>query len=1052
MTFIQGSIANKIKRTPTGSGFVPGSVARTMGKVTTKDLDTSESLYNLASQSGLKGDADRILRAQSGEEVKKIFSGGFISDIFDVLNALQYGVTGTLKGKGFMEGVRTRQSFSDKDALGDNGLPGVIAGIALDIAVDPLTYIAPATILKKVPLFSKIGKAAKGLAFGKKATKTIDVAGGGVAKAYQAVEGGTKLGKWLSQKLVWMSGADPVFRETYERSVKNIAQSAQNIADMTKGVSNLAPETAAKLLTRDETGRFARVGLDKLKGVLNPEEFKNVSKFYTKLDDLGKEAVDLKLLKKGTYEDNLGQYLKNAYTEYEQKKGKGVFGIAKVGIKGIKARKTLTPEQMAKLGQIDDPAYLLFKSTFDLMKDVENAKLFNMVAKNVGTDIAQEGFKQLPKSARLFTSATGGKIEAFSKIKNLNKELKPVLSELKKTFKADKAVLSEVHKVEKLLDSTKGIQLEEFKKFFQEGDVITKATATARKLGTIPDNLVGMAEKVKKFKNLDELLKSKAGIELEKLFEEGVLQRSGFNSVPDFFNIVKKPFKSATKGAKEVVLKGDANKIVQLQKAIEGLSTKAGKLRGVDKRSIDDSYRFLEDTISKITGKKEELVEVAERYKLGELAGKYIPENMYDYIQEISEPVKYGVGKKLVANFKFFKVVMNPATHARNIVSNSILNWWKLGIGPWNVHKYADAAKEVATKGKWYQRASKQGLGVDNYVSNEIFGLLDSPEALGFSKKLGSKWSGFKKTFGNIYQGEEGIAKLVAFKEMVKKGMTDEAAFKAAESATFNYAQVTPFIRKLRTSLFGFPFITFTVKATPIAVETAIKAPHRISAFGKIKNAIENLADIETTARERASEPPWIRDGFYIKLPIKDKHGRSSYFDLTYIIPFGDLVSGNFIERQTKRITGTKESIPEALAGKSPVINFIKEISRNQDFYGNQIWRDSDSSEKQLGDLFRHFSKTYLPPLVSDQIPGGYNKKGERQQRGILGAVTKPSDEQNQKRTLMQEMLRQVGVKIQPIDVDIQETYQEWNKKKALGTLLREKGITSEFKKTYIPK
>ena len=52
----------------------------------------------------------------------------------------------------------------------------------------------------------------------------------------------------------------------------------------------------------------------------------------------------------------------------------------------------------------------------------------------------------------------------------------------------------------------------------------------------------------------------------------------------------------------------------------------------------------------------------------------------------------------------------------------------------------------------------------------------------------------------------------------------------------------------------------------------------------------------------------------------------------------------------------------------------------------------------------------------------------------------------------MEEMLRNVGAKIQPIDVDIQETYQEWNKQKALETLLREKGVGKEFSKFYIPK
>ena len=828
-----------------GSSILNRTLVGTQINTQKSNLKTSAGLYDLAVRSGLQKDADRILETQKGEETKKIFSGGFISDIFDVLNTLQYGVVGVLKGKGFVEGVRTRQSFSDKDALGDNGIPGLIAGIALDIAVDPLTYIAPLTILKKVPGLSKFGKAIKGLAFGKKVEKTIETAEG--LKKFMDIEGGTQLGKWLSQKFVWMSGADPIFKETYERSIKNIAQGTTNVADMAKGVAQLSPEVSKKILSKKffpelKGERFIRTPLKELQKILKPKEFENVSRFYNKLDDLGRQAADLGLIPKGKFEENIGEYIKNAYLEYEQKVGrKGLFGRIKTGIKGVKGRKVLTPDKMAELGQIDNPAFLLFKSTFDLIKDVENAKLFNAVNKSFASDVMQAGFKQMPKTQRA-----------------------------------------------------------------------------------------------------------------------------------------------------------------------------------------------------------------------GSLAGKWIPENMFDYIQEITEPINYNLGKKLVADFKFFKVVMNPATHARNIMSNQILNYWKLGMNPLNpktIEANVTALGEITKKGgKFMGEAKTAGYGLDTFASNEIFHLLDSPEALGFSKKLGGKWGNFKQKMGNIYQGEENWAKLSAFIFQRNKGIGIEEAWKAAESATFNYAQVTPFIRKLRTSLFGFPFITFTTKATPLAVETALKAPQRISAFGKIKQAIESQSDIETTDRERASEAPWIKDGFYIKLPMKDKHGRSAYFDLTYIIPFGDLVAGDFFERKIVKETGLPETLPTALASKSPFFNFVKEISRNQDFYGNSIWRESDDSYKQTQDLFRHFNKTYLPPLVADQIPGGYNKKGERQFTGFVGATMKPGDEQNQRKTLMQEILRQVGAKVQPIDADIQEMYQEWNSKKALENLLRERGVISQFDINYIPK
>src|SRR3990167_6925284 len=242
MAYIPGSLTQGATKT---TGYIPGSLTQNTAKKTNyipgsltsggntarPDTKSSDGLYNLAVQNGLQGQADRILESQAGESHNKYFSGGFISDTFDVLNTLQYGVAGMLKGKSFLEGIKTRQSFSDKDALGEYGLPGVIGGIALDIAVDPLTYISPFTALRKIPGVAKAGTALKNIIFGSKVTKAIDT-GGDIAKTYQATKGGTAVGKYLAQKFKWMAGADPVFKETFERGLKNTAISNDKIVQM----------------------------------------------------------------------------------------------------------------------------------------------------------------------------------------------------------------------------------------------------------------------------------------------------------------------------------------------------------------------------------------------------------------------------------------------------------------------------------------------------------------------------------------------------------------------------------------------------------------------------------------------------------------------------------------------------------------------------------------------------------------------------------------------------------------------------------------------------
>lgn len=808
-------------------------------------LDTVDGLHLTATRNGLETEANKIIQDNSGEEYKKIYSGGMISDIFDTLNIASYGVVGMLKGKGFMEGVKNRESFADKDALGRYGLVGTVAGIALDIATDPFTYIAPGKILTKIPGISNVFKTGVESIFGKTVTKVIDegidtITKQPITRTVDVREGGLDPARKLADSFVWMFGQDGVFKNTYARMMRNIGTETTLAVNLIKPLAKLDSKTDNALqkviFSNDTTGRIIRKPLDVLQREVDAETFNIIKPIWNKIDDLGKQLVDEGVLSKTDYENNLGEYIHQYYKEYLDKKSEKFFGVKPIGLKETKARsETLTKEGMDVLGQVDNPSYLLGRTILAMTHDLENAKLLNTVTKNWAVDGAREGFV---------------------------------------------------------------------------------------KIGT------------------------------------------------------------------------EGNK------------------------------------------------------KWGQLAGKYIPEHMSKYIDEIIKTPEQNIGTRIISEFKFAKVVLSPATHVRNLLSNMVLNYWKLGIIPGD-KTYFDALKEIkAGTGKYIDMAKKVGYGADTFMSQEIFGMLDEPDMW---KGAGKKINELKRTIGNIYQEEENWAKLTAFIKQVKSGHTPEEAWKMAESATFNYAQITPFVRKMRTAIWGVPFITFPLKATPVAVETMLNKTGRVSVIGKIKNAIEEQSDIKENERERATEPSWIKDGFYVKLPFKDAKGRSAYFDLTYIVPFGDLVSGDFFARSMNRETGTKEDIASFALSKSPVFNFIKEISKNQDFYGNKIFRQSSGLESNIADLTRHLTKTFLPPPLADQVPGGYDKDGKRIKGSIQQALT-PNEEANQKRTFTQELLKYVGAKTQPVDAEIQELMNENNRKKGLQTLLQERGIIKDFRQSYIPK
>ncbi len=497
--------------------------------------------------------------------------------------------------------------------------------------------------------------------------------------------------------------------------------------------------------------------------------------------------------------------------------------------------------------------------------------------------------------------------------------------------------------------------------------------------------------------------------------------------------------------------------------------------------------KFTSKALAEATAKvaPEGFVRMPSGNKWGRLSGEYVQPKVAEYLTELEKVSDPTVWKKVVAGFKFGKVIMNPATHVRNIFSNFILNSMEgmSLVNPRTYMNYAKAAKQVKKKGIWFQALTeKYGKGVDGYASAEVMNNFATREALGAMGKGRGLVKKALKPMADAYQGEELWGKTAAFmhhsqnlgaktikdldkladpKLLNKMGIArkflgepvtvGEAASRIAERATFNYAQVGPWVKTIRDSMFGMPFITFTAKSTPQIAKTIAKHPGRISWIGKTKNAIEKMSGLEETNRERASEPQWIKDGFYIKLPMKDKHGRSAYFDLTYIIPFGDLASGQFFERQIDRETGMPESIAEGMLKKAPLINLITEIGKNQDFYGNKIWKDSDGSAKQGLDLFRHIAKSYLPPLAGEAIPGGTIAKGRKagQRRPGIAKRTQEAGEDSQYRTASQELLRNLGMKVQPINVQLQEQYAEWGRKKTLESFLTDKGVLGKFERTF---
>ncbi len=958
------------------------------------DLSTSQGLLNVARKAGLEEKAKK--KTQFGEDPNQIFSGGFISDIFDVLNAPQSVVVALSQGENLMEGVKGRRSFSDADIMGRYGTKGKIAGIATDIATDPLNFI---------PVFG----------IGKMIMRGIK----GGSKLVKSTKAGEVASDFLGRKFVYRYGADPVYAKGSDDLIRKVNKGWERARKLGKPITELSAEEQKVIANARKAGKISS---------LSPRLLGKAKPAFDELDRLSLEAVENGLISRKAYEES-SQYLPRLYRSKEGNVGDF--------ISRFKERKDIPLEVRQAMGEIFEAGYPTVKALGQISQAVETSKWYNSVALHWASDVAKDGYKQLPNAKRLLTTSEAEMSSIYKRVKDLNKEIKPSIRELNKAYKGNKAVTKMVRNLDDSIKNFTAIQKDEFVKFFNEGKTVMTIVNGARRLGTLPLRLQEIAQEVKGFRSFGELMKSKLGKKLELLHQQGFLERAGIKSPRAFWDRIKHPYTPAYTNMKDKVLKGNIKKMIKLQRSVEDLQDKVSLLKGIDRRSVQDSLRHYEDVVNKIRLQKEEVLGQVEALKMGKLAGKYVPQSIYDDLVRVFDPpTKWRtIEKKAVSAFKYGKVVLNPATHARNIMSNYMLNNFA-GIPSWRMPDLSiKAMREIRTQGKFFKEVENLGELSSGFWGSEIKELLLNPMD-SKAKKMGKEAINF---FGKLYQNEERFSKMMMFVYQRERGTGVRAAWSAAETATFNYAKVTPFIRRLRESAFGLPFVTFTVKATPLVAKTAITHPARIGKFGLIKRGFESMSPEDQLTAERANEPDYIKSGFFVRLPFEDKLGRAMYFDMTYIMPFGDLLSGNWLEAERKG-----ETLLTSTLRKNPVFGAVGDLYSNTDFFGEPIIKASSTEPHEAGrDILVYLTKQFAPPpltLTPERILQATQISGMSEAE--IGT----------KRTITQEILRNFGLKVTPFNLRQEQSRREREAREELTKLLEEEDVIATFKRGFIPR
>lgn len=364
-------------------------------------------------------------------------------------------------------------------------------------------------------------------------------------------------------------------------------------------------------------------------------------------------------------------------------------------------------------------------------------------------------------------------------------------------------------------------------------------------------------------------------------------------------------------------------------------------------------------------------VEVADE-RFGALNGKFVRKDIWNDLREVEE-WRNGMGRlydKVMGIWKAGKVIYNPATHARNCMSNAILAY--LGdVNPWDLDVYAKAAGAVKNKREnaHYAEAKDWGLFNGTFVSNEIKKLRDTVDSLRDGAGVKNFLRDALSLPANAYQEEEEFFKMAVFIKAREGGGTVDQAARKAEHFLFNYNEITPWVKQMKRWVS--PFFVFTYKALPLFAEMTIRKPHKVAAlmaaiYGTELYSSARLGYSSTDLeKKRALLPDWQRKTIlnvpmHVLMPFRDKWGNDLRLDLSYILPYG-----NAGEKWGQSALPLSDIMPS-----SPVFQTLAAVLSNREpFTGRDIYNPYLDGAKEIMEKYLKYAWMEAAPSLA---PGGY--------------------------------------------------------------------------------
>jgi hypothetical protein len=402
----------------------------------------------------------------------------------------------------------------------------------------------------------------------------------------------------------------------------------------------------------------------------------------------------------------------------------------------------------------------------------------------------------------------------------------------------------------------------------------------------------------------------------------------------------------------------------------------------VGDQTIPWASEHAEDFLDKgITPKR-----VPKNEAFGPLAGMYVEPHIYKDMSESFEEIAEWrrTVRKVFSTWKAGKTVYNPATVTRNFMSNIALANIVGGVNvlnPKTYQRYLAISKDIirikkglAPKtefGKEIMRDTtimsqsfvRSEFGSGDFIQQGLEKLADVSPMKGMANVMR-----MMSKAPEVYDFLETSMKALVYIDARMKGQDSVSAAKLSEEALFDYGDVPPAIRWAR--LYYSPFITFTYKALPAIAKAHVRTPWRLIPYYAGILAAEQLADYmlgddeEEAERKRRLLPDYAsRDMVpgvlpsHVRMPFQTKSGRDKYWDLSYILPWGDM---------SKFEEGPLRYVPSFLAPSNPMVTVPAMFLANEDLFTHkEIVADIDDGGELLLKVAEQAWNETAPALLS---------------------------------------------------------------------------------------